>query len=500
MKAWATSATGGIVTSGSEVRTTSAQELDGAPPRSRLNGNLGVIALLFTVMAFNAPLGTIVATIPVPIAFGNGAGAPVMFIFGAAVMALLAVGFIKMYPFMTNSGGFYVYITAGLGKVVGLGAAFLAQFSYCVLNLGASVFFGYTMQTLVVGFGGPGIPWWAYTLASLAAAGYLGYRQLDLSAKVLTAILITEITVIAAYNLRAIFSGGTAALDLERALDPSTIFTGSIGIALLVGVTCMGGFEATVIFREEVRDPERTIPRATFLFIGVVGAMYCITAWSMIHAVGSANAQEVYAADPAGSVLNTMQTYFTHFGKDLVLVLLNFSALAAVFSIHNVATRYAFNLGNDRILHRILARVHVKHDSPHCASVAVAAAVALAVAPFVVFGADPTFLYIQLLSSFSYAFLVMLVITCVAVAVFLMKRKPEGTSLWHRLIAPSLAFLGIGTTLIFATLNLDVLFGNTGAPVIIILSLFYSSLVLGMVVALMLRRKKPDIYALIGRQ
>jgi hypothetical protein len=32
------------------------------------------------------------------------------------------------------------------------------------------------------------------------------------------------------------------------------------------------------------------------------------------------------------------------------------------------------------------------------------------------------------------------------------------------------------------------------------LSLFYSSLVLGMVVALMLRRKKPDIYALIGRQ
>ncbi|MUL79027.1 hypothetical protein [Mycolicibacterium sp. CBMA 226] len=60
--------------------------------------------------------------------------------------------------------------------------------------------------------------------------------------------------------------------------------------------------------------------------------------------------------------------------------------------------------------------------------------------------------------------------------------------------------MGIGTTLVFATMNLDVLFGHTGAPVFIILGLFYGVFVLGMAVALVLRRKRPDIYALIGRQ
>ncbi|MFJ4229142.1 hypothetical protein ACIPYV_16395, partial [Paenarthrobacter nicotinovorans] len=63
-----------------------------APPRTKLKGRMGILALLFTVMAFNAPLASVVSSVPVPIAFGNGAGAPLTAVFGAAIMAFFAVG------------------------------------------------------------------------------------------------------------------------------------------------------------------------------------------------------------------------------------------------------------------------------------------------------------------------------------------------------------------------------------------------------------------------
>ena len=461
---------------------------------------MGILALLFTVMAFNAPLASVVASVPVPIAFGNGAGAPLTAIFGAAIMAFFAVGFLKMSPFITNSGGFYVYVTQGLGKVLGLGASFLAQGSYFVLLLGSLTFSGYSLNTFVTGLGGPEIPWWAYSLLQVAIVGILGYVRVDVSAKVLTVLLLGEVAVVLAYNFFVMLAGGAHGLDVGSSLDLHNIFSGNLGIALLIGVTCMGGFEATVIFREEVREPKKTIPRATFIFILITGLFYCITSWSMIQAVGSSTAQETYAADPAGTLLGTMETYMGRVGHDLVVVMLITSTLAANLAIHNITTRYAFNLGNDKILPRALSLVHPKHGSPYRASVTVSIAAVIGLIPFIILNADPNFLFIQLLSSFSYAFMLMLTITSVAVAVFLNRRKPEGTTIWHRVIAPAAALIGIGLTLAIATTNLEALFGNTGPAVFILLSYFYGLVVAGIITALILKRNKPDIYALIGRQ
>ncbi|MFJ4210913.1 hypothetical protein ACIPY2_20860, partial [Paenarthrobacter sp. NPDC089675] len=69
-----------------------------------------------------------------------------------------------------------------------------------------------------------------------------------------------------------------------------------------------------------------------------------------------------------------------------------------------------------------------------------------------------------------------------------------------RVIAPAAALIGIGLTLAIATTNLEALFGNTGPAVFILLSYFYGLVVAGIITALILKRNKPDTYALIGRQ
>ncbi|MUL79044.1 APC family permease [Mycolicibacterium sp. CBMA 226] len=478
-----------------------ATDPNAADSRTRLRGNMGVFALLFTAMAFNAPLMTVVGTLTVPIGFGNGAGAPLIVLFGSGLIALLAVGFIKMYPFVKNSGGFYVYITAGLGKAVGLGASFLAQASYFSAVLGSAILAGISINAAIVNSGGPSIPPGVFALALIAVVGFCGYRQLDLSAKVLSVLLIAETVVVLSYNFAIIFKGGAAGLDFHSSFNPSTIFGGSVGVVLLLAVSSMGGFESTVVYSQEVRDPHKTIPRATYIFIAITGILYCVTSWSMIQAVGSPHAKAVYAANPAGEVLDTVQIYMGRVGHDLVTVLLTTSILAAALSAHNVASRYAFNLSNDRILPPSLSRVHSKHGSPHRASLTISVAAASIMVILFLFGPDPNFLFVQFLSAYSYAFILLLAATCVAVGVFLTRRKPAGTNIWHRVIAPGLAFVGLLTTLVFVTFNLDVLFGDTGSTTVtIVVALIYGLVVTGALYALYLKRNKSSIYALIGRQ
>lgn len=466
--------------------------------RNRLVGHMGVATLLFTVMALNTPLGTFVATAGVPIGFGNGVGAPVFFIFGGAIMALFAVGFLKMAPFVKNSGGFYVYVSAGLGKAAGLGTSFLALATYFVLLIGSLVFSGYTLNALITGFGGPELPWWFYSFVHIAIIAVLGYVRIDASAKVLTVLLLLELVIIIWYNAAVMFTGGAEGLAVAPSLDLSNIFSGSIGIALLIGVTTMAGFEATTVFREEVKRPKTTIPRATFLFILITAVMYTVTAWSMIQAVGWENAKDAYGADPSGTLLDTMTMFMGKVGHDLVLVLLVTSTLAANLAIHNISTRYVFNLSNDRVFPTALAKVNPKQGSPSRASLAVTTAVSLLIILLAVIGAGE-FLYIQLLSSFAYGFILLLTVTTIALLVFLNKRKPAGTTVWHRIIAPGLALVGVGIVLIFGSLNLEVVFGEVGPAAFILIGMFYGLFIIGVVVALVLRARKAPAYELIGR-
>ena len=47
------------------------------------------------------------------------------------------------------------------------------------------------------------------------------------------------------------------------------------------------GFESTVIYRAEARDPDRTIPRATYVAVALLAVVYCFIVWSVVQAFGA---------------------------------------------------------------------------------------------------------------------------------------------------------------------------------------------------------------------
>src|SRR3546814_5404221 len=84
---------------------------------------------------------------------------------------------------------------------------------------------------------------------------------------------------------------------------------GSVATGLIFAVSCFSGFEATAIFRDEVRDPEKTIPRATYLAIAMLTIFYTVGSWAFIQALGEADAVRTIAAHPSTAFFDMVARY-----------------------------------------------------------------------------------------------------------------------------------------------------------------------------------------------
>ncbi|ANS31873.1 Amino acid permease-associated region (plasmid) [Rhodococcus opacus] len=468
----------------------------------RLSGNMGTAGVAFTVLAFNAPLAATVGFVPVIVGVGNQLGAPVTYLAAGALVMLFAVGFTTMSRHLPNPGAFYAYITAGLGREAGLGASFLALFLYIFMVVGGYIFGGIALNSLVHhSFHGPDIPWWAWVLVLQAVVGLLGYFKVDISAKVLSLIMCGEVVIVAIWNAVVLFDGGPEGLT-ATSFSSSSIFSGSVGLALLFGITCFTGFEATAIFRDEVRDPEKTIPRATYIAVATMASMYALAAYVLITGYGPSSVVDATAADPAGSVLASYQTYLGSVAVHVVSILLCTSIFASILTMHNVTARYVHSLSVDQVLPSSLGHVHPRHGSPYRASLLTSAVAVVFLATLGLAQVSMTSLYATLIGIGGYALIVLLLLTSIAIPGYFMRRRPEGVRLhaWKMIVSPLLAAAGFAFALYLATDNIVLLTGQSQTVSNLVLALAYGTFVLGFVVALVLRRRRPATYARIGRQ
>ncbi|NED62044.1 amino acid transporter, partial [Streptomyces sp. SID10244] len=78
---------------------------------------------------------------------------------------------------------FYAYVTKGLGRPTGLGAAGLALLAYTTIQAAIYGLAASTLKDVVIRFGGPDLPWWLWAFVLMAIVAVLGYRSIDLGAK-----------------------------------------------------------------------------------------------------------------------------------------------------------------------------------------------------------------------------------------------------------------------------------------------------------------------------
>ena len=466
----------------------------------RLQGNMGVGALVMSVLAFSGPLLTTSGFIPVyfPLLESEASGVPMVFIFVTLTLVFFATGFSKMGTVMERPGGFYAYVTDGLGRNFGLMTAFLLVAGYMSIALFAPPLIAIYTQNVVENiFHGPHIPWYIIAIISVLGTTLLAYRRIDLSASVLFWVMVFESAAVFIFDAVCFIKGYAMNEGVVGFTAPS-IATSGFGVVLLFVVGNFLGFEATVIYREECRNPQKTIPRATFIAVIGIGAFYFLASWAFLAYYG-ASAADVLANDAAIAFMNILGTASKVFG-DIVSVVVITSCFASLLSIQNVSARYLFSLGSDEVLPKILGKVHGKHHSPYMAATTVGSIWVITLTIFLITGKDPVYLYLLFAGVGEFLIVTGIFMASLAVIAFFKKNKQFNFSAWSTIIAPILAAIGIAFVLIKAVMNFTVL---TNAPGLVSVVLFSAMVVLGVgafLYSIYLQKVKPEIYGRIGRQ
>jgi amino acid transporter len=448
--------------------------------------------VVFLVIAAAAPMAAMVGNVPLALIRGNGIALPAAFVLAAVVLLCFCAGFAAMTRRVTNEGAFYLLVARALGKPLGAASAYLAILGYVALAIGLPAAFGY-FTSLVLATSGINVPWGVCTAISVAIVAFLGYRNVDLSARILGVLMCLEFAVLIALDVLTVGQRHAAALPWQ-AFSPHLVFTGSIGISAMFAFTSFVGFESAALYGEETRSPERSIPRAAFTAVSVIAVFYVFTSLILIGGAGGDQAPALARQQLGNFVFALAQQYGGTALYNACAVLMCTSVLASYLALHNAASRYVFALGREAFLPRPLGNYHPRYLSPHIASVAISALTVLVIGALGLAGADP---YLVIAASLiglgTLGIISVQAVTALAVLVFFWRRKDRA---WFSgVVAPVIAFLGLGAGVALAVSNYATLTGTANK----VIDLFPSLLIIaaggGVTVALWFRRAKPAVYA-----
>jgi amino acid transporter len=473
-----------------------------SPPQSQLSNalardRLGVAAVVFFVMSAAAPLTVVAGVVPTGLAVTGLTGISIAFLAMAVVLALFAVGYVAMARHIANAGAFYAYISQGIGRPFGVGAAWLALVAYNCFQIAAYGGFGAIATPLFKDWFGIDVQWWVLALICWALTAILGVRDVAVNGRVLATLLVAEILLVVVFSFADIFSPNFS--PSTAPVDPGSLIGSGSGALLAMAITGFVGFEQSVVFSEESRDPRRTVSRATYIAIALIAGLYGFASWTMISAAGddvvarAANeGPDLFfnvASDQLGSVA-------VHLGHALFLT----SLIAAMISFHNIISRYTFSLGREGVLPRVFGRTVPGTGAPKNGSIAQSVLGLLVIVVYAVVGWDPL---VQLFfwggSAGGIGVLLLITVTSIAVIGYF-ARHPEGEDWWHRIGAPVIATILLLVMSYLAITNIATLFGvEPGSkPTWVVPLAFGATAVAGILWALFLRSSRPQVYAGIG--
>lgn len=454
--------------------------------------------IIFFVVAAAAPLASVVGASPAAFAFGNGAGVPGVFLLVGALYLVFSVGFTAMSSTAGSAGGFYAYIARGLGRPAGIAAAAVAILTYKAIQLAVYTLFGVFAVGALARIGVT-VPWWATVIVLMAVVGLCGTRNIAFSGRLLGACMLAEVAILFLLSVGILArGGGPEGLSLTT-FAPSTVLGPGLGVALVFVIGSFMGFEATAIFSEEARNPRRTIPRATYAAVALIAGFYAFSTWSIAQYYGSADVQ--------AKALAGLDTFFFVAATDVLgawsvtamEALLMVSLFASALSFHNTINRYFFALGREGVLSRALAGVHARHRSPHVAGRVQSAIALAALLCCVAAGLDPYAVVFAFSSAIAVMGILSVQIAVSAAIIVWFRRNPCGLSLWTRLVAPLLAAAGIAAGLALVVVNLPLMAGSDEAIVWSLPWLIVATAAAGILYALVLRSRRPSLYASLGR-
>src|SRR5215207_3575469 len=477
----------------------------------RLKPNaVGLLGVIFVAVTGAAPISAMLFNVPFATGFGTGIYTPAAFLFATVILTIFSVGYVAMATKIRSAGGFYTFISHGIGREAGLAAGICGALAYALFEVSLLGGFAYFAATNFNDWFGWEIPWVLFALFAAVLISVLCYFDVELSVRVLGFALIGEIVILAIFDLVVFGGGGSAAdgiqfesLNVFQLTDPGLGL--AAGVGLFLAFWSWVGFEAVPNYAEESRNPRRIIPLATLLSVVGLGIGYIITSLAFVSAFPEASLVKD-AQNPDGPFFVAMRDFGSNFFATVMQVLILTGSFACAMAFHNVAMRYGYAMGREGILPKALGRTHRTHKSPYIASLvqtAIAIVLVLAWGLGAGFGFGDAFdtAYVRIYTMMAVQGVVWILAiqaTCALAVMMWHRRHKHPDSFWVVTVCPIIAILGQVFAIYLLFKNIDTLAGTIGyvdliAPIAVLV-------VVGAVVyALALKRRNRAKFDMIGR-
>ncbi len=287
-----------------------------------------------------------------------------VWIVGGAITLCGALSIGELAAALPETGGLYVYLREGWGRL----PAFLFGWAQLVLIRAAAVgsistvFGEYLLRSIGID------PIVHDRAADYVAAGAIIFASLVNILGVRLGALFVGVSTMAKYGALAFIvlvaflfggqHGGTVANFTAPGTGPVTF--GAFGLALVSVLWAYDGFADLSFAGGEVKDPQRTLPRA--LIFGTVAILVIYlsanAAYLFVNPLERLAGSRLIAAD-------TMGLIFGQLGVALVSIVVMISTFGSLNGTMLVNPRIFFAMADDGMLFRGLAEVHPRYQTPH---------------------------------------------------------------------------------------------------------------------------------------
>lgn len=295
-----------------------------------------------------------------------------VWIVGGLLAMAGALAFAELSAMFPRSGGFYVYIREAFGPV----AAFVFGWAELLVirpaSYGAISIVSAEYLWRLIGYDGNlllgSVPLSrAQVTASLlivatAAVNYRGVHLGALVQNVSTVLKVSALLAIVVMGLTLVPAGG-----IGDATGPAAVPAGSstlalisaFGLALVSILWAYDGFADLVFVAGEVRDPERTLPRALIIGTSGIIALYLVTNWVYVRVIPLPRmpGSPLIAADVSVALLGT-------FGVVFISAAVALSTFGSLNGSTMTGPRIFFAMAEDGLFFRGIAEVHPRFGTP----------------------------------------------------------------------------------------------------------------------------------------
>jgi amino acid transporter len=319
----------------------------------------------------NVTVGGGIFRLPAGVAAAVGPAAPLAYLACTVAMGLIVLCFAQAGSRVAMTGGPYAYIETAFGPFIGFVSGALLWVCITLALSAVSTFFADSLLALVPALGATGRRVaLVVVIAVLAGANMRGvggvtrFNALATVAKLLPLVLLVLVGVIAMRWSNLAWHGAPSASAVSRA-----------SVLLIFAFL---GIESALVPSGEVRDPARTVPRAIFLAMAAVAALYLT-----IQLVAQGLLGDTLANDPT-PLATAAAVALGPAGRTMILVGSALSMFAYVSGMMLNVPRMLFAFGRDGFLPTAFARVHPTWRTPYVA-IAVQAVVVAGLALFAKF-------------------------------------------------------------------------------------------------------------------